>query len=218
MPEPMNAAPIPAVAEQFDTAEQQQDAARLGMWIFLATEVLFFGGLFLGYSVYRFVYPEIFAQASRRLSDGFGGANTAILLTSSLVMVLAVRAAQLGRRRQLANLLLGTALLGLCFMVVKGFEYRQDFVDSLIPRLNFHWNAESAGPAALFFWLYFCMTGLHAIHVTVGIALLLIFSRLARRGAFEQNANAVEILGLYWHFVDIVWVFLFPLLYLAGHR
>ena len=214
----MDAVPIPAIAEQFETEQQQKDAARLGMWIFLATEVLFFGGLFLGYSVYRFIYPEIFEQASRHLSDVLGGVNTVILLTSSLVMALAVRAGQLGRRRQLRSLLVGTAALGLCFMVVKGFEYRQDYLDALIPRLNFHWEGEGAGPATLFFWLYFCMTGLHAIHVTVGIVLLLIFSGLAGRGAFERNANPVEILGLYWHFVDIVWVFLFPLLYLAGHR
>ncbi len=212
------ATPIPAVAEQFETVSQQQHAARLGMWIFLATEVLFFGGLFLGYSIYRFIYPDPFAAASGRLSDIFGGINTAILLTSSLIMALAVRAAQLRRRRAVRWLLLGTALLGLCFIVVKGFEYRQDYLDALIPRLNFEWKGENAGPATMFFSLYFCMTGLHAIHVSVGIALLLIFSWLAGRGAFESNANPIEILGLYWHFVDIIWVFLFPLLYLAGHR
>lgn len=188
------------------------------MWIFLATEVLFFGGLFLGYTIYRFIYPDAFAEASRRLSDAFGGVNTGVLLFSSLIMALAVRAAQLHRRRQLVALLRVTALLGLCFLVIKGFEYHKDYVDALIPRLNFEWNRPGAGPAAIFYWLYFCMTGLHAIHVTVGIALIFILSRMAGRGAFAQNSNPVEIVGLYWHFVDIVWVFLFPLLYLAGHR
>ncbi len=188
------------------------------MWIFLATEVLFFGGLFLGYAVYRFIYPDIFGEASRRLSDVFGGVNTAVLLFSSLIMAFAVRAAQLHRRRQVAALLQATALLGLCFLVIKGFEYHKDYVDALIPRLNFRWEGPGSGPATLFYWLYFCMTGLHAIHVTVGIVMLLVLSRLAKRGAFAQNSNPVEIVGLYWHFVDIVWVFLFPLLYLAGHR
>jgi cytochrome c oxidase subunit III len=207
------------VAEQFDDIEQQREAAKLGMWIFLATEVLFFGGLFLAYTVYRYTYGQVFAEASRHLDDVFGGVNTAVLLFSSLLMVLAVRAAELGRQKLLVRLLLATAFCGVVFMTMKGFEYHKDFVDRLVPGANFHWDGSEPGKAELFFWIYFAMTGLHAIHVTIGIALLLIFAVLAGRGKFSGGNHApVEVVGLYWHFVDIVWIFLFPLLYLAGHR
>ena len=207
------------VAEQFDDLEQQHDAAKFGMWVFLATEVMFFGGLFLGYTVYRFIYCQVFAQASRHLDDVFGGVNTAVLLCSSLVMALAVRTAQLGQKRLLVRLLLVTAFFGLVFMTIKGFEYRKDFVDHLVPGANFRWSGTDPRNAELFFWIYFAMTGLHAIHVTVGIGVLLVFALLAWRGKFSGgNYMPVEIVGLYWHFVDIVWIFLFPLLYLAGHR
>lgn len=207
------------VAEQFDDIEQQRDAANLGMWIFLATEVLFFGGLFLAYTIYRYTYGQVFAQASRHLDDVFGGVNTAVLLFSSLLMALAVRAAELGNRKLLVRLLLATAFFGIVFMTIKGFEYHKDFVDRLVPGANFQWSGPDARNAELFFWIYFAMTGLHAIHVTVGIGLLLVFAMLAKRGKFSGGKHvAVEVLGLYWHFVDIVWIFLFPLLYLTGHR
>jgi len=207
------------LAEQFDTIEQQHEAAKLGMWIFLATEVLFFGGLFLGYTVYRYLYPEPFAAASRHTEVILGGANTAILLFSSTLMALAVRAAELGRRKHLIWLLLGTAFFGVIFMAIKGLEYHKDFVDYLIPGAGFRWHEANPSAAEMFFWLYFAMTGLHAIHVTVGIFVMLTLTVLAWRRQFENgNYMAVEVAGLYWHFVDIVWVFLFPLLYLAGHR
>ena len=207
------------LAEQFDTIEQQHEAAKLGMWIFLATEVLFFGGLFLGYTVCRYLYPETFAAASRHTEVILGGANTAILLFSSTLMALAVRAAELGRRKHLIWLLLGTAFFGLIFMAIKGLEYHKDFVDHLVPGAGFRWRDANPSAAEMFFWLYFAMTGLHAIHVTVGIFVLLTLTVLAWRRQFENGKYMpVEIAGLYWHFVDIVWVFLFPLLYLAGHR
>jgi len=207
------------LAEQFDTIEQQHEAAKLGMWIFLATEVLFFGGLFLGYTVYRYLYPETFAAASRHTEVILGGANTAILLFSSTLMALAVRAAELGRRKHLIWLLLGTAFFGVIFMAIKGLEYHKDFVDHLVPGVGFRWHEANPSAAEMFFWLYFAMTGLHAIHVTVGIFVMLTLTVLAWRRQFENgNYMAVEVAGLYWHFVDIVWVFLFPLLYLAGHR
>ncbi len=209
----------PILAEQFDDITQQRDAAQLGMWIFLATEVLFFGGLFLAYTVHRYLSPDAFAAASRHTEIILGGANTAILLLSSTLMALAVRAAQLGRRRQLLWLLLGTALLGLVFLGVKGVEYHKDFTEHLVPGAHFVWNEARPQAAEIFFWLYFAMTGLHAIHVTVGIAVMLVLAVLAQRRHFENgNYMPVEVAGLYWHFVDIVWVFLFPLLYLAGHR
>jgi cytochrome c oxidase subunit III len=207
------------VAEQFDDIEQQHSAAKLGMWIFLATEVLFFGGLFLSYTVNRFLYPEVFAAASRHTEVVLGGVNTAILLFSSTLMALAVRASQLGRRKHLIWLLLGTAFFGIVFMGVKGYEYHLDYTDHLLPGATFHWEGPHPQAAQLFFWLYYAMTGLHAIHVTVGICLMLTLVVLASRRHFDNgNYMPVEIVGLYWHFVDIIWVFLFPLLYLAGHR
>lgn len=207
------------VAEQFDDLEQQHEADKLGMWIFLATEVLFFGGLFLSYTVYRYLFPSVFAAASRHTEVILGGANTAILLFSSTLMALAVRAAQLTRRKPLIWFLLGTAFFGIVFMVVKGFEYHKDFVDHLVPGTAFQWHEANPQAAEIFFWLYFATTGLHAIHVTIGIVLMLVLALLAWRGTFQNgNYMPVEIAGLYWHFVDIVWVFLFPLLYLAGHR
>ncbi len=209
----------PLVHEQFDDIEQQREAAKLGMWIFLATEVLFFGGLFLGYTIYRFTYGQVFMETSRKLDVILGGTNTAVLLISSLLMALAVRAAKLGQRRSLVRLLIGTALLGCVFMSIKAVEYHKDFVEHLVPGTNFQWAGADRHNAELFFWIYFAMTGLHAIHVTVGIGVLLVLALLAWRGKFERgNYNSVEIAGLYWHFVDIVWVFLFPLLYLVGHR
>ncbi len=207
------------VAEQFDDLGQQRDAAKLGMWVFLATEVLFFGGLFLSYTVYRYLYPETFAAASRHTEVLLGGANTAILLFSSTLMALAVRAAQLGQRRPLVWSLLGTASLGILFMGVKALEYYKDYTEHLLPGTHFVWHEANPGVAELFFWLYYAMTGLHAIHVTVGIVLILLLAWLAHRGKFTGgDYMTVELVGLYWHFVDIVWVFLFPMLYLAGHR
>jgi cytochrome c oxidase subunit 3 len=209
----------PLVAEQFDDIGQQRSAAQLGMWIFLATEVLFFGGLFLAYTVYRFTYGQVFVQTSRELDVVLGGTNTAVLLISSLLMAFAVRAAKLDRKRALVALLAGTAFLGCVFMSIKAFEYHKDFVEHLVPGMRFQWVGADPRNAELFFWIYFAMTGLHAIHVTVGIGILLVFALLASRGKFARgNHNPIEITGLYWHFVDIVWVFLFPLLYLVGHR
>src|SRR6476659_3396355 len=190
------------LAEQFDTIEQQHEAAKLGMWIFLATEVLFFGGLFLGYTVYRYLYPETFAVASRHTEVILGGANTAILLFSSTLMALAVRAAELGRRKHLIWLLLGTAVVGIIFMVIKGFEYHKDLVDHLVPGVGFRWHEADPSAAEVFFWLYFAMTGLHAIHVTVGIFVMLTLMVLAWHRQFENGKYMpVEIAGLYWHFV-----------------
>ena len=207
------------VHEQFDDIEQQRNAAQLGMWIFLATEVLFFGGLFLGYTVYRSLYPDTFAAASHHTEVVLGGTNTAVLLFSSALMALAVRAAEFKNRKQLVWLLLGTAFLGIVFMAIKGVEYHKDFVEYLVPGSHFEWHEANRSHAEIFFWLYFAMTGLHAIHVTVGIFVLLTLAVLAWLGKFTAgNYTPVEVAGLYWHFVDIVWVFLFPLMYLAGHR
>jgi cytochrome c oxidase subunit 3 len=211
--------PRSLVAHQFDDIEQQRSAAQLGMWVFLATEVLFFGGLFLAYTISRARYPDAFTAASHHTEVVIGGANTAILLFSSTLMALAVRAAELRHRTQLVWFLLGTALFGILFMSLKAVEYYKDFQDHLVPLLNFEWHEPNPGAAQIFFWLYFAMTGLHAIHVTVGIFVMLVLALLGSFGKFTTGHHTpVEIAGLYWHFVDIVWIFLFPLLYLAGHR
>lgn len=207
-------------AEQFDDAEQQAEAAHLGMWLFLGTEVLFFGGLFVAYIVYRTAYPLAFADASRALSVTCGAADTALLLVSSFVMALAVHAARVGSRRLLSILLLGTAAFGGLFLVLHGYEYWRDVAEGHFPGRGFRWETGVAPrEAELFYVLYFIMTGLHTFHVLVGIALLVVMAALAWRGRFSpQYFTPIEVTGLYWHFVDVVWVFLFPLLYLVGRR
>ena len=198
----------PFVGEQFDDIEQQRDAAKLGMWIFLATEVLFFGGLFLGYTIYRFTYGHVFVEASRKLDVLIGGTNTAVLLISSLLMAFAVRAAKLDQRRALVGLLAGTALLGCVFMSLKAVEYHKDYVDHLVPRMGFKWEGADPGNAELFYWIYFAMTGLHAIHVTVGIGVLLVLTLLAWRGKFAHgNYNPVEITGLCGYYTMVAMTF-----------
>jgi cytochrome c oxidase subunit III len=187
----------------------------LGMWLFLASEVMFFGGLFTGYIVYRFLYPEAFAEASRHLDIFLGAVNTVILLTSSLTMALAVNAIQRGNRRLLMVFLVATMLLGTVFLGIKGWEYVHKFEEGLYPGGVFVFPGPYAREARLFFSLYFSMTGLHAIHMIGGILFMGLLVILAWRGKFSQHRyDTIELTGLYWHFVDIIWIFLFPLLYL----
>jgi len=205
-----------AHASQFDNASQQRESATFGMWIFLATEVLFFGAMFLGYTVYRLAYPAAFAAASRHTLLAFGGTNTAVLLISSATMAFAIRAAREKRRTALAVRLLLTAALGTLFLGIKGFEYTREISEHLLPGASFHFDLPYANHAEMFFYLYFLMTGIHALHVAIGVVLIAIFGfRAWRTDAFVRNDTAVDLLGLYWHFVDIVWVFLFPLIYLV---
>jgi len=207
----------PAVAHQFEDAEQQLHAAHFGMWTFLATEVLFFGGLFMAYILYRHAYPHDFAEASKHTDLLYGTLNTAILLTSSLTMALAVHASHSNQPKATVRFLLLTLLFAAGFLMVKGFEYHEDFAEKLVP--GPHFNPALPPRAGLFFWLYWTMTGLHAIHVTVGIGLLAVITVLARRGRFSSRYyTPVEISGLYWHFVDLVWIFLYPLLYLIDRH
>jgi len=206
-----------ALGEQFGTFEQQHQSEELGMWIFLATEVMLFGGLFTAYTVYSTVYPAGFSEGSRHLDVLLGSVNTAILIISSLMMSLAVRAAQLGQQRALTRYLLGTALLGVLFLAVKGLEYQKHFVEGMVPGLVWHYVGPFPNQVELFFFAYFVMTGLHSVHLGMGIAAVLLFAIRARRDAFPVEHHApVEMLGLYWHFVDVVWIFLLPLLYLPG--
>ncbi|MBI4404573.1 MAG: cytochrome c oxidase subunit 3 [Deltaproteobacteria bacterium] len=208
---------IGILAPQFDTLKQQNEASVLGMWIFLVTEIMFFGALFSGYAVYRFMYPVTFIESSHLLNVGFGSVNTGILLTSSLTMVLAVYFAQRGRNREVCLLLLLTALLGLVFLEIKAFEWVHDFKEGLVPGKYFSFPGANAKQVQLFFCLYFIMTGVHGLHVLIGVCLMLWLAFLVyRRKCSGNNYMKVELSGLYWHFVDVIWIFLFPLFYLIG--
>jgi len=215
------------LAHQFEDLEQQQEADFLGIWLFLVTEIMFFGGVFAAYAIYRWLYFEAFQGGSHILDIRLGAANTVVLLGSSLTMALSVRSAQTGNRRALIGFLIATMILGGVFLGVKGVEYNQKFVEHVVPSLD--WAPEGDALAKLapggldhaqiYFFFYFAMTGLHAIHMVIGMGLLLWLVLRARKGSFTSHYFApVEVVGLYWHFVDIVWIFLFPLLYLIGGR
>ena len=210
----------PALAHQFEDLAQQHEAGWLGMWIFLATEVMFFGGMFAGYALYRTQYPAAFAEASRQLEIAWGATNTLVLICSSLTMAMAVHGAEVGRRKQVIGFLLFTMALGLVFLGIKGVEYAHKFEHHLVPGPGFELAGPFARPAQIFFSFYFAMTGMHALHMLVGLGLLTALLLRAWRDEFTPlHHAAVEITGLYWHFVDIVWIFLFPLLYLIErHR
>jgi cytochrome c oxidase subunit III len=209
-----------ALREQFDTPEQQREASTLGMWVFLVTEIMFFGGMFTAYTAYRAWYPHVFAVASSSLNAVIGAINTAVLLCSSFTMVLAVRAASLGVKKALIVFLILTMILGTAFLGIKAFEWKEKFDEHHVPGPGFHLEGETAqgqGRAMLFFSLYFAMTGLHALHMIIGVGIMTAIAVMAWRNTFdEEYYTPVEVAGLYWHFVDIVWIFLFPLLYLIG--
>jgi cytochrome c oxidase subunit 3 len=205
-----------ALQEQFEEMPQQKEAATLGMWAFLATEVLFFGAMFLSYIVYRHTYPQAFAEASHHTIVLFGTVNTAILLTSSLTMALAVHAARENNISWLFRFLAITIAFALAFLAVKGLEYHDDLKEHLWP--GAHFRADLPPQAQIFWVLYWMMTGVHAVHVTVGVGLLSVMAWMASRRKFSDTYyTPVEMTGLYWHFVDIIWIFLYPLLYLI-HR
>jgi cytochrome c oxidase subunit 3 len=207
--------------EQYRNLEQQSETAALGMWVFLATEVIFFGTLFLGVGAYMYQYSEAFEKAAEHLNWPLGGINMAVLVTSSLMMALAVHYAQLGQRQSVVLFLCLTALLGLTFLVLKGIEYYLDFQEKLVPGLSFdpeEWSRHGVNPSQvqLFLLFYWIMTGLHALHVTIGVAVVLTIAVLAWQGRFSAiYYSPVDVTGLYWHFVDIVWIFLYPMLYLS---
>lgn len=207
-----------ALAEQFSSPEQQERAATLGIWGFLSTEVLFFGGLFLSYGIYRVTYHNGFAEGSRHLYYWIGTTNTLVLLTSSLFMALAVHSIQDGDNKKLRAFLIATFCFGALFLGLKLFEYYLDTSDHLVPWYNFRPD-EFVHPhqVKLFLFLYFAMTGLHAIHMTVGLSALTYLYIKARQNTFSESYHTpVKVIGIYWHFVDIVWVFLYPMLYLIG--
>ncbi len=220
-----------ALQHHFVSLGQQKEAAALGMWVFIAQEVLFFGGLFAAYAIYRHAYPAAFSAGSHHLNWRIGFANTLVLIGSSLTMAMAVYSAAVGRKARIVGLLVATVLLGGVFLGVKYFEYSEKIAPCLgdgphagclLPGERFdgqaiHVEGAEAAHAQIFFSLYFAMTGLHALHMIVGIPIILTIAFLAWRGRFSPEYHTpVEIVGLYWHFVDIIWIFLFPLLYLVG--
>ncbi|HZM04522.1 MAG TPA: cytochrome c oxidase subunit 3 [Candidatus Saccharimonadales bacterium] len=211
------AATHPALQEQFDDLDQQRETSRLGLWLFLATEVLFFGGLFMAFAVYHLVYPAEFAFAGKHTNLLYGSLNTALLLTSGLVMSLAVHAIQKGNAKTCVRMLWLTILLGAGFLGVKGMEYADDIHQHLVPGGSFAFPSHPG--AQIFFHLYWAMTGLHAIHLIVGIVLLAIIAFLTSRNRFSvEYHNPVELIGIYWGFVDLIWIFLYPLLYLIDRH
>ncbi len=208
---------------QYKTMEQQRETAALGMWIFLSTEVLFFGGLFMTYTLNRSTYPDIFSEASKTIRLSLGAVNTVVLIASSLTMAMAVWSSQTGKKKLLTLFLIATLALGCVFLGIKAIEYHEKYVEHHIPGWNYQFepNADVATNAhtQLFFSLYFGMTGLHALHMIVGAGLLIWLIKESLRGRFTPEYNTpVENIGLYWHFVDIVWIFLFPLLYLIDRH
>jgi len=208
------------LAHHFDDLAQQKDAASLGMWAFLVTEIMFFGGLFLGYVVYRSWYAEAFHLGSHHLDWKLGAINTAVLICSSLTMALAIHAAQVGARRatQVAYLI-ATMVLGAAFLGIKGVEYWHKWVDHLVPGPSFQFEGPELPHVRIFYSFYFVMTGVHAFHMIVGIGIMLWVTLKASRGQFTPKSHTLlEMAGLYWHFVDVVWIFLFPLLYLIGRH
>jgi cytochrome c oxidase subunit III len=203
--------------EQYGTPEQQRETVTIGMWIFLATEVMFFGGLFAAFSVYRMYYTRGFNEGSADMNILLGSINTAVLITSSLTMALAIRSAALGKNTWAYLLLLATAFIGLVFLGIKFTEYYQHYQMHKAPGVWFESNSPDAGAVQLFYIFYFAMTGLHAVHMTIGIGLVGLFALRTAAGSFNSEYHTpLEALGLYWHFVDIVWVFLFAIFYISG--
>lgn len=205
------------VEEQFDDAQQQHSAASLGMWIFLATEMLFFGVLFTSYTVCRVLYPAGFAEASHHTDLLLGSGETAALLTSSIMIVLGIRAIKLGQRRLATFFLFLTAALGIGFLVIHGFEYHSEWEEHLVPGVHFLQFGPHVRAVELFYCLYYFITGFHSLHLIIGVSVVLVLAVRVWRGAFGPgNFTTLELAALYWHLVDIIWMFVFPLLYLIG--
>ena len=230
----------PALQHHFENMEQQREAGTLGMWIFLVTEIMFFGGMFLAYTLYRNMFPAAFASASNHLDITLGAVNTAVLIVSSFTMALAVYFTQVGKSRPQILCLGLTLVLGLTFLGIKAVEYHAKYEDRLIPghlipgrpygpevaqkgdtdhhKLHLLEGA-TVKQVEMFYWIYFAMTGMHALHMIIGAGLLTFLLIFSIKGRFDPEYHSpVEVIGLYWHFVDIVWIFLFPLLYLLGRH
>ena len=228
----------PGLMHHFDTMEQQKDASVFGMWVFLLTEIMFFGGMFCAYLMYRNTYYEAFSAASKTLDVRLGTVNTAVLIGSSLTMALAVWSAHMGRRLLICLFLIATMGLGTVFLGIKAVEYYQKWEESHVPGLK--WSTEdfvhpeppqggqtafqplnpaSAEHTKIYFGLYFAMTGMHALHMVIGMGIMCFLVYFAWKGRYTpEHYTLIENFGLYWHFVDIIWIWLFPLLYLISRN
>lgn len=215
--DPTTGKPVRAPAHHFDSGEAEFEASKQGLWVFLITEVLFFSGLFVAYFILKFLYPEMVLQAHHALDWRMGAINTVVLICSSLTMALGVRAAAEGKNAKCAKLLTATFLLACCFLVVKFFEYQHKFHDGLLPGMHFLNPEYPLARTPLFFSVYFVMTGVHGIHVIGGMGVIAWLIKRALNNEFAPSYyTPVECVGLYWHFVDLVWIYLFPLLYLVS--
>ena len=204
-------------AEQFGSYQAQQHAARLGMWIFIGTEILLFGGLFCAYAMYRTVYPEAFLASSRHMDVTIGTVNTFVLLVSSVFVALALAFIRRGRELLTTVCLVVAILLGLTFLVLKGVEYAEHARDHVLPGIWYAVDSPRMPGASLFITLYFLMTGLHAIHMTVAVGVLTVLAFRSAAGQFSPTYHApVELGAMYWHLVDVIWVFLYPMFYLLA--
>jgi cytochrome c oxidase subunit III len=228
----------PALQHHFDDLEQQKDASIFGMWVFLLTEIMFFGGLFCAYLIFRNLYHPAFVAASNTLDVTLGTINTAVLICSSLTMAMAVWSAHMGKRMLIVLFLLATMGLGAIFLGIKSVEYYQKWEESHIPGIKFstqdftnpeppkpgHKAVEPLSPDAaehtrIYFGLYFAMTGMHAVHMIIGMGIMVFLVWFAYHGYYTpDHYTTIENFGLYWHFVDIIWIFLFPLLYLISRH
>ena len=219
----------PALLHHFATEEQQRNAASLGMWIFLVTEIMFFGGMFCAYLIYRHWYFGDFGASSSSLDITLGTLNTIVLICSSLTVAMAVRSAQVGKQKAIVVYLILTLILGIGFLVIKGVEYKAKFDEHHIPgQADFHMEGSiprhpdipvNQAHAQMYFSLYFAMTGMHALHMIIGVGLFSYLTWKAWTGSYSPNYyTPVENGGLYWHFVDIIWIYQFPLLYLIDRH
>jgi cytochrome c oxidase subunit 3 len=208
---------VAQVAHHFEEIEQQREAVTLGMWLFLVTEIMLFGALFTAYYVYRTFYADGFAEGARHLNLTLGTVNTILLMSSSAALTLAVRAVQLDNRKLIAPLLVATIVLGCLFLGIKAFEYADKVEHQLLPGSGFRFEGAHGREAHMFYGFYFTLTGIHALHMLGGILMLAVIAVQCARGRYSSQYYApVEFIGLYWHFVDVVWIFLFPSLYLIG--
>lgn len=205
--------------EHFSDIEQQRETSTAGIWVFIGSEIMFFGAVILAFSVYRFNYAQAFSEGAQELNVALGAINTAILFTSGLSMLLASATNKMGAKFLTILFLLVTGALGAVFLVIKGIEYHEDWTEGLFPGGGFQWSGANSPQVQLFFLLYFIMTGFHALHLLVGIGLILTVAWLVLRGwIHEEHFMPLEVAGIYWHFVDMVWIFLFTLLYLLGGK
>lgn len=208
-----------ALVHHFGDLEQQRQSSTLGMWVFLVTEIMFFGGMFASYLIYRSSYPTAFFDASEHMNFWAGTINTVVLITSSVTVVLAIHAIQMGLRKVSAFFWVITLMFGLAFLVIKAFEYHEHWVHHLFPGAHFIGVGRDPQHSQIFFVLYFAMTGFHALHMVIGAGLVTWILLRTLRGDFTPSYhNPVENVGLYWHFVDLVWIYLYPLLYLISHH